>query len=143
MYSLSRSSRTRSVNIWPGFVDGLATLLLVVIFVLMVFMVAQYFLSVALSGRDQQLDKMGRELDELGRLLILERDANADLRINIAQLSSELQTSLEARDELQAELRSLTEQRDRTAAELAAAEQARDSLASQLAALRQQRENNE
>ena len=143
MYTLSRSSRTRSVNIWPGFVDGLATLLMVVIFVLMIFMVAQYVLSAALSGRDQQLTRMTRDLDELGQLLILERDANADLRINIAQLSSELQTSLESRDDLQAELRSLTEQRDQAASELAAAALARDSLAEQLAALRAGREGDE
>ncbi|MCG8356586.1 MAG: peptidoglycan-binding protein, partial [Kiloniellales bacterium] len=50
MYALGRSGSRRSINIWPGFVDGLATLLLVVMFVLMVFMIAQYFLSTALSG---------------------------------------------------------------------------------------------
>ena len=52
MYALGRTGGRQSINIWPGFVDGLASLLLVVIFVLMVFMIAQYFLSVALSGPD-------------------------------------------------------------------------------------------
>ncbi|SMF33009.1 chemotaxis protein MotB [Tistlia consotensis] len=138
MYTLGRTSRNRSVNIWPGFVDGLSTLVMVVIFVLMVFMIAQYYLSVALSGRDQQLSKANRDLGEANQLLILERNANADLRINIAQLSSELQTSLEARDDLQTQLRSLTDKRDQLNAELAAASQARDRLASQLAALQKQ-----
>lgn len=143
MYTLGRSSRNRSVNIWPGFVDGLSTLLLVVIFVLMVFMVAQFYLSVALTGRDQQLGKLGRDLQEANQLLILERHANADLRINIAQLSSELQTSLEARDELQGELRSLTDRRAQLSAELAAAIGARDRLADQLAALRARSDDRE
>ncbi len=143
MYTLGRSSRNRSVNIWPGFVDGLSTLLLVVIFVLMVFMVAQYFLSVALTGRDQQLSKLNRDLEEAEQLLILERNANADLRINIAQLSSELQTSLEARDELQGELRSLIDRRAQLTAELEAATRARDRLSDQLAALRAESEDEE
>ncbi|MEX0760155.1 MAG: peptidoglycan -binding protein [Tistlia sp.] len=143
MYTLGRSSRNRSVNIWPGFVDGLSTLLMVVIFVLMVFMVAQYFLSVALTGRDQQLSKLGRELQEASQLLILERDANADLRISIAQLSSELQISQETRDELQSELRALTDRRAQLSDELSATTRARDSLAEQLAALRARSEGRE
>src|SRR5690606_18705680 len=48
MYARRRGSSRRSINSWPGFVDGLSNLLLVVIFVLMVFMVAQFFLSVAI-----------------------------------------------------------------------------------------------
>ena len=97
MYTLGRGGR-RSINIWPGFVDGLASLLLVVIFVLMVFMVAQYFLSVALSGRDEALTRLEREINDLAELLSLERSANAELRIDVSQLSSELQSSLSVRE---------------------------------------------
>ena len=52
----SRSLRNRlgeSTNIWPGFVDVLATLLIVIIFVLMIFTVSQIYLSDAISGRDK------------------------------------------------------------------------------------------
>lgn len=53
-----RARRRRSpigADIWPGFVDALASLLMVVIFLLMVFALAQHFLSDALSGRDEAL----------------------------------------------------------------------------------------
>ena len=61
MYTLGRGNR-RSINIWPGFVDGLATLLMVVIFVLMVFMVAQYVLTIGITGRDEALVRLEREI---------------------------------------------------------------------------------
>ncbi|MFQ6018216.1 MAG: peptidoglycan -binding protein [Kiloniellaceae bacterium] len=112
MYTLGRGGRHRAINIWPGFVDGLATLLLVVIFVLMVFMVAQYFLSVALSGRDEALGRLQREINDLAELLALERSANAELRIDISQLSSELQSSLTAKESLANQLAALTDMRD-------------------------------
>ncbi|MEM7225023.1 MAG: peptidoglycan -binding protein [Pseudomonadota bacterium] len=111
MYALGRSGR-RAINIWPGFVDGLATLLLVVIFVLMVFMVAQYFLSTALTGKDQALLRLEQQIAELGDLLALERDANVELRLSVTQLSTELQSSLSARESLSAQLAALIEERD-------------------------------
>ena len=93
MYALGRTGGRRSINIWPGFVDALATLLLVVIFVLMVFMVAQYFLATALTGRDVALARLERQVAELAEILSLERTANAELRLNTTQLSDELQSS--------------------------------------------------
>lgn len=104
MYTLGRTGRQRSTNIWPGFVDGLATLLLVVIFVLMVFMVAQYFLSIALTSKTEEASSLDRQLAELGDLLALERDANSELRLDLAQISNELQSTLEERDNLSASL---------------------------------------
>ena len=121
MYSLGRGGR-RSINIWPGFVDALASLLLVVIFVLMVFMIAQYFLSVALSGRDEALTRLEREIDDLAELLSLERSANAALRIDASQLSSELQSSLSVRESLASQIAALTKSRDAIQARLAATE---------------------
>ena len=122
MFVLGRSAQRRSVNIWPGFVDALATLLLVIIFVLMVFMVAQYFLSVALSGRDEALGRLQREINDLANLLALERAANADLRIDVSQLSSELQSSLTERESLNNQLAALTRANEDFEARIAAAE---------------------
>ena len=132
MYVLGRSAQRRSVNIWPGFVDALATLLLVVIFVLMVFMVAQYFLSVALSGRDEALTRLQREINDLANLLALERAANADLRIDVSQLSSELQSSLTERESLNNQLAALSEANDDLEARLGLAESRADEAAKQL-----------
>lgn len=129
MYALGRGGSRRSINIWPGFVDGLATLLLVVIFVLMVFMVAQFFLSVAITGKDQALTRLETEINELAELLALERSANTELRVNVEQLSAELQSSLAARESLSAELSTLSDERESLANQLAALADERDRLA--------------
>ena len=68
----SRSLRNRlgeSANIWPGFVDVLATLLIVIIFVLMVFTVSQIYLSDAISGRDKALQELRTQISELSKIL--------------------------------------------------------------------------
>ena len=106
-----RRSRS-SVNIWPGFVDGLATLLMVIIFLLMIFVVAQFYLSEAITGRDQALELLNREVAELADLLDLERRSNVDLRSNLAQLSTELQSTLTDRDDFAVELTQLRSLRD-------------------------------
>ena len=118
MYTLGRGGSQRAINIWPGFVDALATLLMVVIFVLMVSMVAQHFQSIRLTGKEEALQQLQREISDLAELLALERSANADLRIDISQLSSELQSSLTTRDSLQNQLAALAEARDALEAEL-------------------------
>lgn len=100
----NRNSSIGSSDIWPGFVDALATLLLVIIFLLVVFVLAQILLSQAISGKDEALDRLSRQVSELSDLLDLERQANADLRLNIAQLSLSLQESVASRDELSDQL---------------------------------------
>ena len=129
MYSLGRTGTRRAVNIWPGFVDGLATLLLVVIFVLMVFMVAQYFLTTALTGKDQALTRLERQVSELADILALERAAGTEMRFNVDQLSSELQASLGKSESLAGQLAALTEERNNLERILADAESEADRLA--------------
>ncbi len=51
-------SRGRPTDIWPGFVDALAAILVVVIFLLVVFVLAQTFLTQALTGRDEALERL-------------------------------------------------------------------------------------
>ncbi len=105
--------RHRETDIWPGFVDVLATLLMVIIFVLMVFIVSQFYLTQALSGRDAALLQLQKQVSELSDLLSLERESTAELRLNVAQLSTELNSSIAARDTLQAQLDQVLGQRDR------------------------------
>ena len=65
-----RTNRRQSTsNIWPGFVDAISTLLIIVIFLLMVFTIAQFFLSEILSGRNDALDRLNRQIEELGEVL--------------------------------------------------------------------------
>ncbi len=118
--------RRRQSDIWPGFVDALSALLMVVIFVLLVFLLSQFYLGQALSGRDQALERLSRQINELSELLSLERKANADLRLNVAQLSSELQQSVAERDRLAGAAAEAADLRDRLAAMTAQAESARE-----------------
>jgi len=83
----------RSDNIWPGFVDALATLLLVIMFLLVMFVLAQVFLSQALSGRDEALERLNNQISELANLLALEQQTSDELRGNVTQLSASLQES--------------------------------------------------
>ncbi|EDP63035.1 OmpA/MotB [alpha proteobacterium BAL199] len=111
MSTLARR-RQRDTNIWPGFVDALATLLMVIIFVLMIFVVAQFYLTRILSGKDESLARLTRQVAELSELLSLERETSAELRVTVAQLSSELQISITAREELTNQVTQLTAARD-------------------------------
>ena len=86
----TRRSRTQETNIWPGFVDALAALLMVIIFVLMIFIVAQFYLTQLLSGRDDDLAKLQGQILELGELLSIERTTNAKLANNIDRLNESL-----------------------------------------------------
>ncbi|MEX2009479.1 MAG: chemotaxis protein, partial [Dongiaceae bacterium] len=121
MSATASSRRRRHVDIWPGFVDVLSTLLMVVIFLLMVFVIAQFFLSEALTGRDAALERLNRQIAELSELLSLERSASAELRVNVAELSAELQTSIATRDDLSRRLTVVIGERDALAANLAEA----------------------
>jgi chemotaxis protein MotB len=100
-----RNSRRSSIDIWPGFVDALAQLLMVIIFILLVFTAGQFYLSEALSGRDQALQQLQQQVNELGNLLALERRTNEDLRVSSADLSAQLATSQAERDRLTGQLR--------------------------------------
>ncbi len=96
----------RTVDIWPGWVDALSTLLIIVMFVLLVFVLGQVFLSTALSGRDKQLGQLTGQLSELASQLALEKQAHTELEANIAKLTTELvdtKTNLDALSLLQVE----------------------------------------
>jgi chemotaxis protein MotB len=94
----------RNTNIWPGFVDALATLLMVIIFLLMIFVLAQFFLSEALIGRDVALRKLETQISSMSNLLSLERKASEGMRQRVSLLSDELQSSVMARDNLKSSL---------------------------------------
>ena len=107
--ALARIGNARRVEnfTWPGFVDALATLLMVIIFVLMVFVLIQVNLAYRVAGQDATLGEMRQQLASLGELLNIERRASADLAANLAQITNQLNTSNANRDELQAQLASV------------------------------------
>ncbi len=100
--SVARSRyRERSVNYWPGFVDALATLLLAIMFLLSVFVLAQFLLSQEITGKDQVLNRLNSQIDELTSLLALERSNKQDLEDSIANLTSSLQEAEGERSRLE------------------------------------------
>ena len=100
----SRSLRNRlgeSTNIWPGFVDVLATLLIVIIFVLMVFTVSQIYLSDAISGRDKALQELRVQISELSKILkseISEKEEALETLSKTESLLSGVQTDLKQQE---------------------------------------------
>src|SRR3546814_1377855 len=95
----------------------------------MVFMIAQFFLSIALTGKDEALTQLESEINELAELLALERSTNTELRVNVAQLSAELQSSLASRESLSSALAALSQERESMANQLAALADEPDRLA--------------
>ena len=67
--------RRRGVDFWPGFVDALSSLLMVLVFVLLIFTIGQFVLSDALSGRDKALAQLNAELAALAKSLSMEQQA--------------------------------------------------------------------
>lgn len=129
--ALARRQRNNQ-DIWPGFVDALATLLMVIIFLLMIFVVSQLYLNEALVGRDRALDRLNARINELSSTLALEREANTDLRENIERLSADLRASLARRDSLQAQLSDLRQENTSLKADVAGAQGEIDKVAADL-----------
>jgi chemotaxis protein MotB len=127
----SRRQRT-TLDIWPGFVDALSALLIIIIFLLMVFTLAQFFLSEMLSGRNEALERLNRQVAELGEMLSLERTANVRLRDEVSQLSADLSSSTATRERLSSQLSELLPQKDALESMLADATRARDDLQGKL-----------
>ena len=98
--ALSRSRRDGGMNYWPGFVDALSTLILCVIFLLTVFMVAQFFLSQQITGKDTALARLNAQISRLSELLSLERTGKTSLEAQIAQLRASLNAVEGERDRL-------------------------------------------
>ncbi len=104
-----RSRRQRcAVNVWPGYVDALSALLMLVIFTLLIFTLAQVFLSETLSSRDKELDQLNARLAEISGLLSLEQEKNERLDQKIDTISTEYTKSLEVQFSLSGQVEQLT-----------------------------------
>ena len=126
--AVGRTRQHSGADIWPGFVDALAALLIIVIFLLMVFTLAQYFLSEILSGRDRALDRLNREIAQLTEMLSLEEAEKAELEGTLSQLQLQLGTLAAERDRLSGQLAALLPERDRLSDEVAVLTAERDAL---------------
>src|SRR5580765_2514628 len=89
--ALARGRRTdRRIDYWPGFVDALSTLLLAIMFLLSVFVLAQFLLSREISGKDEVLSRLNSQINELTQLLALEKNNTQDAQDSLANLQASL-----------------------------------------------------
>lgn len=127
--SLSRRSSGRSQNaIWPGFVDAMTGLLLVLMFVLTIFMVIQFVLRETITGQASRLDELAAEISTLASALGLEQDRSASLTTKLADVTdtSNAQSNL---------ISLLTQQRDDTEVALVVAQNQITGFEAQVAGL--------
>lgn len=90
MYASGRRHKGVTLDVWPGFVDALATLLIVMIFALMIFVVSQIYLSDALKGSQRGVESLQAKLQELAKLLQIEQQKTADVTVSFASASQQL-----------------------------------------------------
>jgi chemotaxis protein MotB len=97
--ALARNRRDRVIDYWPGFVDALSTLVLGIIFMLTVFVVAQFFLAQQItSNKDTVLAPLQAKLEQLNELLSLEKGAESSLQEQVAQVRASLAMTEGERD---------------------------------------------
>ncbi len=111
MASRYRSSQ-QSPSIWPGYVDALSALLMVVIFVLLIFTFAQFILSYILSGQNTELQSLHARIAEITELLGLEQNKNERLGQQIADLSSQVEALSLDKTNLRSQIEDLTAQNE-------------------------------
>ena len=86
----SRRRVTTTVNVWPGYVDALAALILLIIFMLLVFTVAQIFLADTVSSRDAELVRLNDKLSEISAALLVQQNTNEALSERLSVLRNQL-----------------------------------------------------
>ncbi|MFT3690279.1 peptidoglycan -binding protein [Paenirhodobacter sp.] len=125
---LARRGNRFGVNVWPGFVDAMGALLMVLIFVLSIFMIVQSVMRDTLTSKDQQLSALTSQLSGLAQALSLERSKTESLtgELDAAKTQAEAQQGLIA---------SLTTQLTERQAALDAAGQKITAFEAQVAAL--------
>ncbi|MFT6496751.1 MAG: chemotaxis protein MotB, partial [Alphaproteobacteria bacterium] len=90
MIGKNRRKHDSGGNYWPGFVDAMATILLVIMFLLTVFILSQFYLANEISGKDNALDELREQLADLSKVLSLERLQNNELEKNILNLETSI-----------------------------------------------------
>ncbi|WP_298933921.1 peptidoglycan -binding protein [uncultured Ruegeria sp.] len=134
--ALSRRTGQRfQGSIWPGFVDAMTGLLMVLIFVLTIFMVVQFVLRETISGQEDELTALSDEVAALAGALGLEERENSRLEARLGALTTTLSQAEGDLAQAQSLIASLTTERDRQAAALDQAQTRITDFEAQVAAL--------
>jgi chemotaxis protein MotB len=123
---------------WPGYVDALSTLLMVTIFVLLVFVLAEAFLSSALTGSDNTIARLRDQIAALSQSLSMETSKDTNLSKELAALNAQLAGAQAQNTGLNAKATGLQAQLSEAQAEASSAAGRIAALQDQMATLAQQ-----
>ncbi|MBY8977189.1 peptidoglycan -binding protein [Rhodobacteraceae bacterium NNCM2] len=119
MALVRRSGHRFEANIWPGFVDALTALLLILMFVLSIFMIVQFSLRETITGQSRKLNDLNAQLSALTEVLSLERTKSEGLELELGTVRASLVDREAEADRLTAALAALSQQKSALETELA------------------------
>ena len=122
-------------NIWPGFVDAMTALLLVLFFVISIFMIVQFVLSETISDQDNELSALSEQVAGLADALGLEQSVSRGLNRQIGELNSALSDAESQSTSQAALIATLTRQRDSLQIQAQSSAQRITAFEAQMAAL--------
>ncbi|MBT8355659.1 MAG: peptidoglycan-binding protein [Desulfofustis sp.] len=108
---ISSRNFQESVSIWPGYVDVLSALIMIVIFVLLIFTLSQFILSNILTDQSSELQDLYSQIAEITELLGLEEEKNEEMTTQIAALSTEIDILSSEKTKLESDVDYLNEKR--------------------------------
>lgn len=145
MSHASRRAKRRHFDVWPGYVDALSSMLMMIALVLMVMCAAQFYLSDAINSKDVALGELASKLRQLADSLSFEQATSKSLKEKNAELAAtaergivELALLRTTLDEKSKAVGVLQADKDAAAQEAATAKVKADALTIQLAAIAQQ-----
>lgn len=136
---IARRSRS-GLDIWPGFVDALASLLMVVIFVLLVFVIGQFTLGEQIEGQGREISSLQGQLASLASQLLLEQAKGNQQQLALTDLQGKLEASLKSNEQLTFSLGQAEAELTMKAGELVKSQQDLEKLALDIKALTARKE---
>jgi len=131
----SLARRRRTLDIWPGFVDALSSLILVMVFVLLLFAIGQFVLSQTIVGKNQALADLNAQIAQLAKTLSLAEGANKQLEAKTKELSVSLGSANSERDALKGQLDAASAEAAKLNADVAALSELKKQLEQEVASL--------
>ncbi|MCF8110394.1 MAG: peptidoglycan -binding protein [Desulfobacteraceae bacterium] len=130
----------QSISVWPGYVDVLSALLMVVIFVVMIFTVVQFLLGEVITGQKDELAELHKRISELTQELGIEKEKGRELSAQVTELSGMIENLQTEREEFVDKVESLSAESEKDKAKIEKQLRLITSLQEDIAALRQVRD---
>ena len=112
MALLRRSGSRFTTNIWPGFVDAMTALLLVLMFVLSIFMVIQSVFREKITGQETELSKLENEVLSLISDLNLQKQEYDNLNAKNLAINQSLKEQIELNERKSLEIKNTLQNLD-------------------------------